>query len=126
MSSVPSEVGVFFRKANKVSEGWYWTDALTSEKRKTAITGPFETKEKAVRNAVQRLAARRARIDEPAISRQSSVSSPEAITRRPSVSRSRRPGKRLDFWTRVRAECSNLPTIRSGPKVGRYGAERSE
>jgi hypothetical protein len=126
MGSVPSEVGVFFGKANKVSGGWYWTDALTSEKRKTAITGPFETKEKAVKNAVQSLAARRAPIIEPAISRPSSVSSSEAITQRPFVLRSRTPGKRLDFWTRVRAECSNLLTIRSGPKVGRFEAKRSE
>jgi hypothetical protein len=57
MGGVPAEVGVFFGKPDKASGGWYWTDASTSQKRKAAITGPFETKEKAVGNALQSLAA---------------------------------------------------------------------
>ena len=41
MGSVPSEIGVFFGKAdNKVSQGWYWADTSTSRKRKAAIAGP--------------------------------------------------------------------------------------
>jgi hypothetical protein len=52
MGSVPSKVGVFFGKTDKVSEGWYWTDTSIGQKRKAAITGPFETKEKAVEKPV--------------------------------------------------------------------------
>jgi ABC-type dipeptide/oligopeptide/nickel transport system ATPase subunit len=83
MGSVPSKVGVFFGKADKVSEGWYWTDTSIGQKRKAAITGPFETKEKAVENALQSLAARQALNDQPAINGPSSVSSSEGLTRRP-------------------------------------------
>ena len=66
MGSVPSKVGVFFGKTDKVAEGWYWTDTSIGQKRKAAITGPFETKEQAVENAAQ--CARQAPKDEPAIS----------------------------------------------------------
>jgi hypothetical protein len=48
MSSVPSNVGVFFGKADKRSEGWYWVDVATK-----APKGPFETKAEAIENAVQ-------------------------------------------------------------------------
>jgi hypothetical protein len=113
MGSVPSEFGVFFGKVeNKVSQGWYWTDTSTSQKRKAAITGPFETKEKAVENALQNLMVRQAPNDQRAMSGPSSVSSSEVLTRRPFPLRSRMPGRRLNFWTRVRAECDNLPTMR--------------
>ena len=54
MGSVPSNVGVFFGKANRKAAGWYWTEAAISQKRKALITGPFETKEQAVENAAQR------------------------------------------------------------------------
>jgi hypothetical protein len=32
MGSVPANLGAFFGKADKGSEGWYWTDASKSEK----------------------------------------------------------------------------------------------
>jgi hypothetical protein len=112
MGSVPSEIGVFFGKANKGSDGWYWTDASTRRKRMAAYTGPFDTKEKAVKNAVQRLAARQTPNDEPTVGDPSLVSSSEVITQR-LVFPSRRPGRRRDFWTRVRAECSTLLAMRS-------------
>jgi hypothetical protein len=111
MGSVPSEIGVFFGKVNKGSDGWYWTDASTRRKREAAYTGPFDTKEKAIEDAVQRLAARQAPNDGPSV-RPSLVSSSEVITRRPVLPRLRRPGRRLDFWTRVRAECSTLLATR--------------
>jgi hypothetical protein len=57
MFSVPSNVGVFFGKADKGSQGWYWTDSFTSQNRKGSMRGPFETKQKAVENAVESLAA---------------------------------------------------------------------
>jgi hypothetical protein len=47
MSNVPSNVGVFFGKADKRSEGWYWVEASTN-----APKGPFETKAQAIENAV--------------------------------------------------------------------------
>jgi hypothetical protein len=78
---------------------------------------------RAVENAVQSLAARQAP-NELAMSRASSASSSEAITQRPLLPRSRPPGRRLDFWTRVRAECSTLPAMRSGLRwdvTGRNG-----
>jgi hypothetical protein len=112
MGGVPPKVGVFFGKADKVSEGWYWTDTSIGQKRMTAITGPFETKERAVENALQSLAARQALTDQPAMNGPSSVSSSEVFTRRPLPLRSRMPGTRLDFWTRVRAECGTLPAMR--------------
>jgi hypothetical protein len=121
MGSIPSKVGVFFGKADKMSLGWHWTRAPTSQKRKGAITGPFETKEKAVENAVQSLAARQAPNDEPAMSRPSSS---ETITERPFLLRSRTPRRRLDFWTSVRTECSTLLALRSGSRwdvTGRNG-----
>src|SRR5580698_3521260 len=112
MGGVPPKVGVFFGKADKVSEGWYWTDTSIGQKRMAAITGPFETKERAVENALQSLAARQALSDQPAMNGPSSVSSSEVFTRRPFPLRSRMPGTRLDFWTRVRAECGTLPAMR--------------
>ena len=47
MSNVPSNVGVFFGKADKRSEGWYWVDVSTKSPK-----GPFETKALAIENAV--------------------------------------------------------------------------
>jgi hypothetical protein len=47
MSNVPPNVGVFFGKADKRSEGWYWVEASTN-----APKGPFETKAQAIENAV--------------------------------------------------------------------------
>jgi hypothetical protein len=113
MGSVPSEIGVFFGKVNKGSDGWYWTDASTRRTRTAAYTGPFDTKEKAIENAVQCLAPRQTPNDQPTVGRPSLVSSSELITQRPVLPRSRRPGRRLDFWTRVRAECSTLLAMRS-------------
>jgi hypothetical protein len=113
MGSVPSEIGVFFGKVKKGSDGWYWTDASTTRKRTAAYTGPFDTKEKAVENAVQRLAARQTPNDGPSVGRPSLVSSSEPIAQRPVLPRSRRPGRRLDFWTRVRAECGTLLAMRN-------------
>jgi hypothetical protein len=52
MGRVPQNIGVFFGKADKGAGGWYWTDA-SSQKPKAAITGPFETKEQAIENALQ-------------------------------------------------------------------------
>jgi hypothetical protein len=112
MGSVPSKVGVFFGKTDKVAEGWYWTDTSIGQKRKAAITGPFETKEKAVENALQNLMARQALNDQRAMNGPSPVSSSEVLTRRPFPLRSRMPRRRLDFWARVRAECDNLPAMR--------------
>jgi hypothetical protein len=54
MSSVPTNVGVFFGQVDKRAEGWYWAGAQ-SEKLRGAIRGPFETKELAVEDAVQSL-----------------------------------------------------------------------
>jgi hypothetical protein len=51
MSSVPTNVGVFFGQVDKQAEGWYWADAQ-SEKLKRATRGPFETKELAVKDAL--------------------------------------------------------------------------
>ena len=50
MSSLPVNVGVFFGRVNNRLEGWYWAEASTAK-----ITGPFETKEEAVENALQSL-----------------------------------------------------------------------
>jgi hypothetical protein len=111
MGSVPSKVGVFFGKVDKGSEGWYWTDASISQTRKAAYMGPFETKEKAVENAVQSVAGRQTQNDEPATSSPSSVSSSEVTTQRPFLLWPRMPGRRLDFWTRVR--CGTLLAMRS-------------
>jgi hypothetical protein len=47
MSSIPANVGVFFGKPDKRSEGWYWVDASTK-----APKGPFETKAQAIEDAV--------------------------------------------------------------------------
>jgi hypothetical protein len=55
MGSVPPNVGVFFGQVDKRSEGWYWADSK-SEKPRTTATGPFETKEHAIENALQSLA----------------------------------------------------------------------
>jgi hypothetical protein len=62
MSVVPTSVGVFFGHVDKRARGWYWADGR-SEKLKGAIRGPFETKELAVEDALQRL--REAPSDEP-------------------------------------------------------------
>jgi hypothetical protein len=51
MSSVPSNVGVFYGQIDKRAKGWYWADA-GSEKPRGSIAGPFETKEQAIENAV--------------------------------------------------------------------------
>jgi hypothetical protein len=58
MSRIPSNLGVFYGQVDKRPTGWYWTDTLKSETTKAAITGPFETKEQAVENALEGLAAR--------------------------------------------------------------------
>lgn len=47
MGCVPSNVGVFFGKADKRSEGWYWVDASAKVSK-----GPVETKAQAIENAV--------------------------------------------------------------------------
>lgn len=60
MSSVPSNVGVFFGKPGQGQEGWYWTDA---SKPNAAIKGPFETKEQATENALQSVVARQTSSD---------------------------------------------------------------
>jgi hypothetical protein len=123
MSSVPSNFGVFFGKRNRGAEGWYWTDGSINQKRKAAITGPFETKQKAVENAARR--ARQAPNDEPAIGRKSSVSSSfEVIAERPFPLRSRTPERRSDFWTKVRVECSTLLATRNGPRRDATGRGR--
>jgi hypothetical protein len=54
MSAVPTNVGVFFGRVDKRSEGWYWADTR-SEKSKGAIQGPFESKEQALKDALARL-----------------------------------------------------------------------
>jgi hypothetical protein len=62
MSTVPTNVGVFFGQVDKRAEGWYWAGAQ-SEKLSGAIRGPFETKELAVEDAVRSL--REGPSDEP-------------------------------------------------------------
>jgi hypothetical protein len=47
VSNVSSNVGVFFGKADKRSEGWYWVEASTNKPK-----GPFETRAQAIENAV--------------------------------------------------------------------------
>jgi hypothetical protein len=64
MSAVPMNVGVFFGQAEKRATGWYWVDAR-SEKLRGAIRGPFETKERAVEDALHSL--RDAQGDEPQV-----------------------------------------------------------
>jgi hypothetical protein len=51
MEELPTNIGVFFGRVDKRSEGWYWTDAESP----TKITGPFETKAQAAENARQSL-----------------------------------------------------------------------
>jgi hypothetical protein len=63
MGNLPAntgECGVFFGKTDKRSKGWYWIDA--SNREKSAITGPFETKEQAIENAIRSIAARQVRL----------------------------------------------------------------
>jgi hypothetical protein len=62
MSAIPTNVGVFFGQLDKRATGWYWVDAR-SEKLRGAIRGPFETKERAVEDALQ--GPRDAQDDEP-------------------------------------------------------------
>jgi hypothetical protein len=62
MSSVPTNVGVFFGQVDKRAEGWYWAGPQ-SEKLRGAIRGPFETKQLAVEDALQ--SVRKAASDEP-------------------------------------------------------------
>jgi hypothetical protein len=52
MEELPTNIGVFFGRADKRPEGWYWTNTESP----TKITGPFETKAQAVENALQSLA----------------------------------------------------------------------
>jgi hypothetical protein len=52
MSAVPTNVGVFFGQVDKRPKGWYWTDTRSD---KSAIRGPFESKEQAIENALQNL-----------------------------------------------------------------------
>jgi hypothetical protein len=42
MSNVPSNVGVFFGKADKRSEGWYWVDASTNAPKRDEGPGDRE------------------------------------------------------------------------------------
>ena len=42
MSNVPPNVGVFFGKADKRSEGWYWVEASTNAP-KGERTDPFRS-----------------------------------------------------------------------------------
>ena len=53
MSTVPSNVSVFYGQVDKRAKGWYWADG--SEKPRGSIRGPFDTKEQAVENAIQRV-----------------------------------------------------------------------
>jgi hypothetical protein len=82
MASLSSKVAVFFGSVDKRSAGWYWTDASASQKRMAASTGPFETKEQALNDAAQSMAARRAPNDQPAMRGRSSVPSSKIIVRR--------------------------------------------
>jgi hypothetical protein len=119
MGSVPSKVGVFFGKADKGSEGWYWTDASICQTRKAAYTGPFETKEKAVENAVQSVAGRQTQNDEPATSSPSSVSSSEVTTQRSFLLWSRMPGRHLDFLDEGEGRVRHSSGNEKRCKVGR-------
>ena len=47
MSSIPANVGGFFGRADKRTEGWDWVDASTK-----APKGTFETKAQAIEDAV--------------------------------------------------------------------------
>jgi hypothetical protein len=62
MGAVPTNVGVFFGQVDKQASGWYWAGAQ-SEKLRGAIRRPFETKELAVKDALQ--SVREAPSDEP-------------------------------------------------------------
>jgi hypothetical protein len=115
MGSVPTDIGVFFGRSANGLQGWYWTNASISREQKAACMGPFATKEMAVGDAVQCRDARRAPNDETALIRTSPVSLSRAITQRRLCERSRTPRRRLDFWARVRTECSALLRMRSGP-----------
>jgi hypothetical protein len=54
MSNVPSNIGVFFGKADKRSEGWYWTPISEGHiPNSGTIAGPFGTKAAAVEDAHQ-------------------------------------------------------------------------
>jgi hypothetical protein len=54
MSDMPANVGVFFGQVDKRAKGWYWADTQ-NERPKAEIRGPFETKERAVQDALQSL-----------------------------------------------------------------------
>jgi hypothetical protein len=56
MSSVPTNVGVFFGQVDKRPKGWYWVDTR-SEKLSGVIRGPFESKEQAVEDTLHSLAS---------------------------------------------------------------------
>jgi hypothetical protein len=58
MSTVPTNVGVFFGQVDKRASGWYWADKLRG-----AIRGPFETKQQALEDALR--ARQQAPSDEP-------------------------------------------------------------
>ena len=63
VSSLPSNLRVFFGRPGQGQEGWYWTDASTQNPKAT-FRGPFETKARAIENALQSVADRQTPDDE--------------------------------------------------------------
>jgi hypothetical protein len=51
MSTVPTNVGVFYGQVDTRATGWYWADAKR-EKLRGTFRGPFETKESALEDAL--------------------------------------------------------------------------
>jgi hypothetical protein len=58
MSTVPTNVGVFYGQVDNRATGWYWADTRSEKLR--SFRGPFESKEQAVEDALRSLAS-----DEP-------------------------------------------------------------
>jgi hypothetical protein len=112
MGSVPPNLAVFVGPDVAGSHRWYWADAPIHPRRKVTIAGPFETKEKAVQNAAEMLTARPTPNAELPKHRPNSLYSTGVRMPRRGQPRARTTVKRLDFWARVRAECSTLPAMR--------------
>jgi hypothetical protein len=58
MTTVPTNVGVFYGQVDNRATGWYWADTRSEKLR--SFRGPFESKEQAVEDALRSLAS-----DEP-------------------------------------------------------------
>lgn len=53
MSTVPTNVGVFYGQVDKRATGWYWANTRSEKLR--SFRGPFESKVQAVQDALHSL-----------------------------------------------------------------------